>query len=206
MIGQNESQFNGMFATIGPLAAADADFCVNDLDISSSVEDDVLSMTNSEIPAEGRNVQATLANSGTSSADFSLEIAGRDHHGKQITEVLGPLVEDTPSVGEKIFCGTITVTVVSVDTAPSTNDVLDVGFGDKVGLPFSPHSEDQIVFTEATDGGPYADTATTVGSSTEIDLDNKAFKAAAFNGSAVGAGDILKVRIWLEPRDVYRQR
>lgn len=124
-------------AKLGPGLTADPDFVVDDEDISSwtTAGGDTATITEDTIPDYGRNLTATVSNSGTGAAVFTITVTGEDQFGRPITEDFSFDGEET-KVGTKIFGKVTQVQITAETTAPTTNDVLNVGIGELVGLPW----------------------------------------------------------------------
>lgn len=84
-------------------------------------------------PKTPRNVKVTITDANSSILTYSLTIAGKAPDGTTISETFTFADGLTPT-GSKIFASITSVTVNSI-TGDGSGDVLDLGYGSKLGVP-----------------------------------------------------------------------
>jgi hypothetical protein len=104
-------------------------------------------------PDTPRNITIALTDA-DNSCRGTLTITGEDCDGETITEVLTPngTVGAKTLVGTKVFAKITTMVIANASGATPVDDVVDVGCGNKIGLPYSIPSSQSVrhVFFGAT--------------------------------------------------------
>lgn len=101
-------------------------------------------------PDRPRNVKLTITDGNASILTFSITVAGKAPDGTSITEnfvFAGGLVQ----TGSKVFASVTSVTVDSI-TGDGAGDVLDMGYGVKLGVPV-PYGAQSLVITNLSMNG-----------------------------------------------------
>lgn len=138
----------------------------------------------------GRNVTITLTEASGSALDAVFDIHGYDQFNNPIVERTGTVTAAAAHTGTKIFQRVTKVVVVDINDN-AAGDTMDVGYGDKVGIPrlFSKDLSEIIGASLIVAAGTTV-TGKTV-NTTNFDNTYYALKAAFFASSTVAAGDSI---------------
>jgi hypothetical protein len=189
---RNQSLLMRQYLTIHNPPVADVDFVVDDTNISALAVGAVLTLAQAILPHTGRNLTLTVTDAASTTLSVTITAVGKDHFGRSISESITATGAATFTAGAKIFkdVESITITAMANNT---TNDKVDVGFGNKLGLLAQVSAESQIDITRQLEDGTSGVTglATVLaGSSTYVDRTNDALQAVGSGGSgAIATGD-----------------
>lgn len=175
--------------------AADTNQFIAAEDISATVDGQAYAVTaaNQFNPnVGGRNVTITLTEAAGAALDAVFDIEGYDQFNNFQVERTGTVTAAAPHTGAKIFQRVTRVVVVDINDN-AAGDTMDVGYGDKVGIPrmFSANLEEIIGASLVIAAGTTV-TAKTV-NTTNFDTTYFALKAAFFAASAVVGGDSIAI-------------
>lgn len=164
----------GGFAYLGAIAAATTTGKITQKDLNGVA--DGATCTGIVQPDVPRNVKITITDANSSINAFSITVAGKAPDGTSITEnfvFAGGLVQ----TGSKIFASITSWTIDSI-VGDGAGDVLDVGYGVKIGVPVMYGATGLVVTNLQCDG--------TVEAASATDTTNNSFTSTtAPNGSRI---------------------
>lgn len=143
------------------------------------------------LPQTGRNVTVTVTDAAAADLTATVIVEGKNQFDESISETFSGLTgAGGTSVGSKIFKEVTKIRFTGANMAAS--DLLDVGFGDRLGLPFLPHDETRVsisrVVVDTAAAGP-AGATTFAGSTSLVDKNNGALVACGSGGSGAIVDD-----------------
>lgn len=136
------------FANLGAVAAATTTGKITQKDLNGAA--DGATCTGIVQPDRPRNVKITITDANASISAFSITVAGKAPDGTTITEnfvFAGGLVQ----TGSKVFASITSWTIDSI-VGDGAGDVLDVGYGVKLGVPV-PYGAQSLVITNLSMNG-----------------------------------------------------
>lgn len=184
------SEYFRKSAAVPFVAVADSNYIKDNFDLSTAVDNQTILASSLDVkflPETGRNVTITLTDAAGTTLRVTAAVHGYNFFGKKITETFGPMsAAGGTYLGSKIF-KEITSIVLTDVTAVAASDLMDVGFGDRLGMHHKVQSVDRVIIerkvVDTAAAGPSAPVMIE-GSATYVDLDNKAFKAIGSNSGA----------------------
>lgn len=205
----HRSYLHSIYRSMPFVPVADGDWIVAAEDVSSAAVGDIFTLVASQgflMPGMGRNVTAELTNVGASTLNMTIKVTGVDVGGQLITELISGLVDGGGvQTGSRCFKRILQVEIHSIEAgAGAANDLVDVGFGDRLGVDFNlgslTNGEGRNKVTVfRNNSGTYVPLE---GSSAVFDTVNQCLTAVGSGGSgAIAAGDQFEIVARLERDD-----
>lgn len=166
-----------------------------------AVGDELTLDVTSRAPDFGRNVTVDLNNVGASTGNIDIRITGTSMFGKVISEDFTGLTKAASTqTGSKIFATITKVEVIAVTAATVSGDTLDIGTGQKLGIPVPIAAVTDVVL--GTRDGTVLEL-----DSDMIDVANNSLKCDNANGAGsnsglIAANDSFNLLIKVDPQTV----
>lgn len=157
-------------------------------------------MSKTRAPDYGRNVELTLTDNAGADLSVSFRVFGKNQFGRDISEdFLALTAAAGKTAGEKMFARVTEIEILDIEGAPSVDDNLKVGYGNRLAIPEVVTRLGAVV-SLTLDGVPVDVDADT------IDIEYSAIKGDNANGAGSNAGvfaaaDVLSMLLQFTDQD-----